>query len=156
RASFITWFRHHDAERFNANQEDDPDSYGTAVNNSFGYTLDYRVAKPVGNSALSVRFGVDGTINGSRASLFADWTQSGGGLILNTKVRAPIWDIAPVAMADLITGRTPFSAGARLDHVVIPFHDLQDPSLDTTGTYSQLNPRVGVSVNLGRGLTTFG
>lgn len=156
RASFTTFFRHHEAERFNANQADDPDAFGTASNNSFGYTLDYRVAKPVGNSALSLRFGVDGSINGSRVSLFADSTKFGAGRVLTTKVRAPIWDIAPFAMADLITGRTTFSAGARLDHVVIPFHDLQDASLDTTGTYTQLNPRAGVSVDLGHGFTTFG
>lgn len=156
RASFTTYFRHHEAERFNANQEDDPDSFGTADNNSFGYTLDYRFAKPVGNSALSLRFGVDGSINGSKVSLFADSTKFGAGRILNTKVRAPVWDIAPFAMADLATGRATFSAGARLDHVVIPFHDLQDPTLDTTGTYTQLNPRAGVTVDLGRGFSTFG
>jgi outer membrane receptor protein involved in Fe transport len=156
RASFTTWFRHHGAERFNANQERDPDAFGTADNNSLGYTLDYRTAEPVGNAALGLRFGIDGSINWSRLSLYADSAKFGAGRNLTTMVRAPIWDIAPFAMADLIVGRTTFSAGVRLDHVEIPFHDLRNPSLDTTGRYTRLNPRAGVTVDLGRGVSAFG
>jgi outer membrane receptor protein involved in Fe transport len=156
RASFITYFRHHHAERFNANQEDDPDSYGTATNNTFGYTLDYRTAKAIGNTALSFRFGVDGSINGSNVQLYDDSTKFGQGLTRTTNVDAPEWDVAPFVMADLRTGRTTWSAGARYDHVAIPFHDKLDPSLDTTGVYNQVNPRVGVNVDLGRGWSTYG
>lgn len=156
RASFTTWFRHHEAERFNVNQEDDPDAFGTADNTSFGYTLDYRMAESVGTEVLGFRFGIDGSINWSKVSLFTDSTKFGTGRILTTMVRAPIWDIAPFVMADLIAGRTTFSAGVRLDHVEIPFHDLRDPSLDTTGKYTRLNPRAGVTLDLGRGLSAFG
>ena len=156
RASFTTWFRHHEAERFNVNQAGHPDAFGTADNSSLGYTLDYRMAEPVGNAALSLRFGIDGSINWSKVSLFVDSTKFGAGRILTTMVRAPIWDIASFAMADLIVGRTTFSAGVRLDHVEIPFHDLRNPSLDTSGKYTRLNPRAGVTVDLGRGVSAFG
>jgi iron complex outermembrane recepter protein len=156
RASFITYFRHHHAARFNANQEDDPDSFGTASNNSFGYTLDYRTAKIIGSSALNFRFGVDGSINGSQIQLYDDSTKFGGTRDLTTKVRSPVWDVAPFIMADLHTGRATWSAGARYDHVAIPFRDLQDPSLDTTGVYNQVNPRAGVNLDLGGGWSSYG
>jgi outer membrane cobalamin receptor len=157
RGSFNTFFRHHRAERFNVNQEDDPDSFGTASNNSFGYTLDYRWAMPVGaNAALSLRAGVDGSVNRSEIELFADSVKLGGTRVLTTQARSPVWDIAPFALADLAIGRLTLSAGARYDHVEIPFQDLQDPSLDTTGVYNQINPRVGVSVELGGGFSAYG
>jgi len=157
RGSFITFFRHHRAERFNANQEDDPDAFGIANNNSFGYTLDYRWATPVGaNAALSLRGGVDGSVNRANIELFADSLKLGGPRVLTTQARSPVWDVAPFALADLTLGRATLSTGVRYDHVEIPFHDLQDPSLDTTGVYNQVNPRVGVNVDLGRGFSAYG
>jgi outer membrane receptor protein involved in Fe transport len=157
RASFITYFRHHHAERFNVNQQDNPDAFGIASNNSFGYTLDYRTAMPLGEKgALSLRFGVDGSVNRALISLYTDSTKFGGNRVISTRARSPVWDIAPFAMADLARGRTTLSAGVRLDHVEIPFHDLNDPTLDTTGVYTRVNPRLGVSVDLGRGFTTYG
>jgi outer membrane receptor protein involved in Fe transport len=156
RASFTTWFREHGADRFNANQASDPDAFGTASNRSLGYTMDYRMVELVGSGAVSLRFGIDGSINWSNISLFADSTKFGAGRILTTNVRAPIWDIAPFATADFTVGRMTFSAGVRVDHVEIPFHDLRNPSLDTTGRYTRINPRAGVSVDLGRGVSAFG
>jgi iron complex outermembrane recepter protein len=157
RGSFITFFRHHEAERFNVNQENDPDAFGTSSNNSFGYTLDYRWATPVGsNAALSLRGGVDGSVNRADIELFTDSTKLGGPRVPTTNARSPVWDIAPFVLADLTVGRATFSAGARFDHVEIPFEDLQDPSLDTTGVYNQVNPRVGVSVDLGSGFSVYG
>lgn len=157
RGSFITFFRHHRAERFNANQADDPDSFGISSNNSFGYTLDYRWATPVGrNAALSLRAGVDGSVNRANIELYADSLKLGGARALTTKARSPLWDVAPFALADLTTGRVTWSAGVRYDHVEIPFQDLQDPSLDTTGVYNQVNPRVGMNVDLGRGFSAYG
>jgi outer membrane receptor protein involved in Fe transport len=156
RASFVTFFRHHEAERFNANQPDDPDAFGLANNNSFGYTLDYRWTKLVGASVLSVRGGVDGSVNRARIDLFADSAKFGGDRVLTTRVRAPIWDVAPFLIADLTTGRLTWSAGVRYDHVAIPFQDLLESFRDTTGVYNQVNPRVGVSADLGRGLSVFG
>jgi outer membrane receptor protein involved in Fe transport len=157
RTSFITFIRHHRAERFNANQEDDPDAFGTARNTAFGYTADYRWSKPIGGEgALSVRVGVDGSVNKALISLFVDSVKFGGGRISSTRVRSPIWDLAPFAMADLTRGGVTVSAGARLDHVEIPFHNLDDPSLDTTGIYTRLNPRLGVGVDLGQGFSSYG
>lgn len=157
RASFITFVRHHRAERFNANQDAHPDAFGTAGNTAFGYTADYRWFKPIGREgALSVRVGVDGSVNRALISLFVDSVKFGGSRISSTRVRAPVWDLAPFAMADFARGRVTVSAGARLDHVEIPFHNLDDPSLDTTGVYTRLNPRLGVAVDLGQGFSTYG
>jgi iron complex outermembrane receptor protein len=58
-------------------------------------------------------------------------------------------------MAELTQRRITVSAGARLDHVEIPFHNLDDPALDTTGVYTRLNPRLGVGVDLGRGFSSY-
>jgi outer membrane receptor protein involved in Fe transport len=157
RASFITFVRHHRAERFNANQDAHPDAFGTARNIAFGYTADYRWATPIGREgALSVRAGVDGSVNKALISLFVDSTKFGRNRISSTRVRAPVWDLAPFALADLARGRVTVSAGARLDHVEIPFHNQDDPSLDTTGIYTRLNPRLGVAVDLGQGFSGYG
>lgn len=158
RASFITFVRHHRAERFNANQDAHPDAFGTANNTAFGYTADYRWSKPIGGEgrSLRIRVGVDGSVNRALISLFVDSIKFGGNRIINTRARSPVWDLAPFAMADLARGRVTVSAGARLDHVEIPFHDLDDPSLDTTGVYTRLNPRLGVAVDLGQGFSSYG
>ena len=157
RASFITFVRHHRAERFNANQDAHADAFGTASNIAFGYTADYRWATPIDREgALSVRVGVDGSVNQALISLFVDSVKFGGSRISTTRARSPVWDLAPFAMADLARGRLTVSAGVRLDHVEIPFHNLDDPSLDTAGIYTRLNPRLGVGVDLGRGFSSYG
>jgi outer membrane receptor protein involved in Fe transport len=155
RASFVTFVRHHRAERFNANQASHPDVFGTAANITIGYSADYRWATPIGRAgALGVRAGIDGSVNRALISLFVDSVKFGRGRTGSTRVRAPVWDLAPFAMADLGMGRVTISAGARLDHVEIPFHNLDDPALDTTGIYTRLNPRFGVGVDLGQGFST--
>ena len=99
------YFRRHRAERFNANQPDDPDVFGISYNTSFGYTADYRWATLLNdNLALNLRGGVDGSVSRVSIDIFADSVKFGGDRSLTTQVRSPLWDIAPFLMADLTTG----------------------------------------------------
>jgi outer membrane receptor protein involved in Fe transport len=156
RGSVNLYFRAHDAERFNVNQAADPDALGRSRNRVFGGTADYRFAVPVGERALGLRFGVDGSASSTRVELFADSTKFGGALGQTTFVESPVWDIAGFAMADYAVGRVTFSGGARLDHVEAPYYNRLDPTRDTTQTWTRLNPRVGADVALGRGWSAFG
>ncbi|MBA3317695.1 MAG: TonB-dependent receptor, partial [Gemmatimonadales bacterium] len=154
--SGTAYYRRHRAERFNANQPDDPDVFGISYNSTLGFTGDYRWARLLNdNLALNLRGGVDGSISRVRIDIFADSIKLGGARVLTTQARSPLWDLAPFLMADLTTGPVTLSAGARYDYVRIPFENLLDPTADTVGTYSQLNPRVGVSVLVGRGASLF-
>jgi iron complex outermembrane receptor protein len=156
KASATVYFRRHRAERFNANQPDDPDVFGISYNSTFGFTGDYRWATLLGDElALKLRGGVDGSISRVRIDIFADSVKFGGERELTTRVRSPLWDVAPFLMADLTKGRVTLSAGARYDYVRIPFENLLDPTTDTVGTYEQLNPRVGVSLAVGTGASVF-
>jgi outer membrane receptor protein involved in Fe transport len=156
RASGTVYFRRHRAERFNANQPVDPDVFGISFNTSFGYTADYRWATLLSeNAALNLRAGVDGSVTRVAIDIFADSIKFGGDRSLTTQVRSPLWDVAPFLMADLTTGPATFSVGARYDYVRIPFENLVDPTADTVGKYSQLNPRVGVSVEVSPGASVF-
>jgi iron complex outermembrane receptor protein len=154
--SGTVYYRRHRAERFNANQPDDPDVFGISYNSTFGFTGDYRWATLLSDDlALNLRTGVDGSISRVRIDIFADSIKFGGDRVLTTRVRSPLWDVAPFLMADLTTGPATFSAGARYDYVRIPFENLLDPTADTVGVYEQLNPRLGVSVEVAPGASVF-
>ena len=87
--------------------------------------------------------------------IYADSVKFGGDRSLTTQVRSPIWDVAPFLLADLTKGAVTFSAGARYDYVRIPFENLLDPTADTVGSYSQVNPRFGVTVGVAPGASLF-
>lgn len=155
RASFNMYYRYTDADRFNANQEDDPDTQNLATNSVFGGTIDYRIGIPVGKSAVGLRFGIDGSTAASSVDLYADSTKFGGESILTTSVESPMWDIAAFVLADYAVGRVSFSAGGRFDYVTVPFRNLLDPARDTTQHYPRFDPRVGVDVDAGNGFSVF-
>ena len=155
RASFNFYYRYMDASRFNANQEDDPDSQNDATNSVFGGTIDYRFAVPLGKNALGLRFGIDGSTASSKVQLYADSAKFDGPNVLTTDVQSPISDIAGFALADYTVGRVTLSGGLRYDYVTVPFHNLIDSANDTTSNYSRLDPRVGVQVDAGKGVTVF-
>jgi iron complex outermembrane receptor protein len=149
RASATVYYRRHRAERFNANQPDDPDAFGVSYNTSFGYTADYRWTTVLNERTfLSLRGGVDGEVTRVRIDIFQDSTKFGFGRSLRTQARSPLWDIAPFGAADLTIGKVTLSAGARYDYVRIPFENVIDPSGDTVGTYKRFNPRIGASVEV--------
>lgn len=156
RASASVYYRRHTAERFNANQRDDPDASGHSDNHSFGGTVDYRLATSLGAGTLGLRFGADASWGRTAVELFADSTKfPGGTLVQTTSVESPLWDLGGFALADWRIGRMTFSGGARFDYVRIPFQNLLDPGRDTTSSYPQLSPRAGVSVEAGRGLSLY-
>jgi iron complex outermembrane recepter protein len=156
KASGTVYYRRHRAERFNANQPDDPDVFGISYNSTFGFTGDYRWTTLVSdNLALNLRGGVDGSISRVRIDIFADSIKFGGDRELTTQARSPLWDVAPFLMADLTTGPATFSSGARYDYVRIPFENLLDPTADTVGVYQQVNPRLGVSLEVAPGASVF-
>jgi iron complex outermembrane recepter protein len=156
RASATLYFRRHRAERFNVNQEDDPDAFGISYNTSFGYTADYRWTTIINDrTSLNLRGGVDGEVTRVKIDIFADSTKLGGERNLTTQARSPLWDIAPFGAVDLIVGKVTLSAGARLDYVRIPFENLVDPSADTTAAYKRFNPRLGASVEVAPGASLF-
>jgi len=156
RASATVYFRRHRAERFNANQPDDPDAFGISYNTSLGYTADYRWTTVIDDrTALSLRGGVDGEVTRVKIDIFADSTKFGFARSLTTQAKSPLWDIAPFAAADLTVGKVTLSAGARYDYVRIPFENVIDPSGDTVGVYKRFNPRVGASVEVVPGGSIF-
>lgn len=156
KVSGTVYFRRHRAERFNVNQPDDPDVFGISYNSTFGFTGDYRWATLLSdNLALNLRGGVDGSISRVNIDIFADSVKFGGARDLTTQVRSPLWDLAPFLMVDLTTGPATFSLGARYDYVRIPFENRLDPSADTVGVYHQINPRLGVSVDVAPGASVF-
>ncbi len=156
KASATAYFRRHRAERFNANQPEDPDVFGISYNSTFGYTADYRWVKLLNdNVALNLRGGVDGSVSRVHIDIFADSIKFGGERTLTTQARSPLWDLAPFVMADLTTGPATLSAGARYDYIRLPYENLLDPSADTVGIYKQFNPRVGASVEVAPGASVF-
>jgi outer membrane receptor protein involved in Fe transport len=156
RGSFRLYGRRSTAERFAVNQGGDPDALGNSRNKTLGGGLDYRFAKVLGAAVLGVRLGADGSVNDSRIELFEDNTKFGGGQDRTTLVESASWDAAAFATADLTVGRVTLSAGARLDHVRIPFNNRLDPSADTVSNYTRVNPKSGVSLDLGEGLSAYG
>jgi outer membrane receptor protein involved in Fe transport len=157
RGSFVTYARHSYANRFNVNQEDDPDARGVTRNRTLGYTANYRATTTIGQSLIAgVRIGLDGSVSRSSVTLYTDSAKFDGPLHTTTRARSPSWDIGPFIMTDLAIGRVTGSAGLRYDHVVLPFHDLDDPTLDDTGVYDQLSPRIGLAVTLTDALSLYG
>jgi outer membrane receptor protein involved in Fe transport len=154
--SASAYIRRHRAERFNVNQEDDPDNLGRSRNRMLGATVDYRWEQPVGSSRLGLRVGAEGSSSRTEVELFADSTKFAGPTVQTTFVKSPTWDVAGYALADLTTGPVTFSAGARYDYIRIPFKNQLDPTRDTTSSYKRLSPKGGVSVEAGGGLTLYG
>jgi outer membrane receptor protein involved in Fe transport len=156
RASATVYFRRHRAERFNANQEGDPDAFGVSYNTSLGYAADYRWARVFNAStALSLRGGLDGELTRVKIDIFVDSADFGTGRLLTTQVRSPQWNLAPFVAADLTIGKVTLSAGARYDFVRIPFENLLDPTGDTTASYRRFNPRAGAGIELVPGVSVF-
>lgn len=145
--------RRHRAERFNVNQDADPDNLGRSRNFIVGGTADYRFQA---TSTLGLRIGAEGSKASTEVELFADSTKFGGPVNQTTFVKSPTWDLGAYALADLIVGRASFSAGARYDYARIPFRNQLDPARDTTSSYSRLSPKGGVTLEMGKGLSLYG
>jgi outer membrane receptor protein involved in Fe transport len=158
--AFTAYFRRSHAERFNVNQAPDPDVRSLTTNYTLGGNADWRWAAPLGAGAIAARVGLDAAANRVRVKIFNEAPAGGdaGGeepAGLTTDVRSPSWDLAGYALADWQRGRVTLSAGARYDHVRIPFRNRLRPEDRTTNSYDRLSPRGGVSVDVGGGASLY-
>ncbi|MDQ3997033.1 MAG: TonB-dependent receptor [Gemmatimonadota bacterium] len=144
RASLTAWFRRHRAERFNVNQQDDPDVRGFARNQTVGVAADWRHHQAVGSGALGLRVGAGGAANRVGIRIFGERIDPG----LTTDVESPIQKVDAYTTADYQRGRLSLSGGARYDVVRVPFSNLLRPERDTVSVFARLSPRVGVSLAL--------
>ena len=156
RLNFGAYGRRSTAERFNVNQAPDDNVRSLTTNGTVGLNLDWRRAWPVGNDAISLRIGSDAAVNRVHVKLFEEDPINSSDKTLTTDVKSPSWDVAGYALADYRTGRATFSGGFRYDYIRIPFEDQLDPSADTSSSFNRLSPRGGVSLDLGRGFSTYG
>jgi iron complex outermembrane receptor protein len=157
RATFTSYVRRYDANRFNVNQAPDPSVSALTTNYTLGGTADWRRRIVLGANALSVRFGLDGAQNWVHEQILnvpSDGVE--GETILTTDVRSPSWDIAAYGIADYTRKRVTFSAGARYDYVQVPFHNQLDATDNTTSNYNHVSPRGGISVSTGVGSSVYG
>ena len=157
RGSFRLYGRRSTAERFAVNQGGDPDALGNSRNKTLGGGLDYRFAKLLGAAVLGVRLGADGSVNDSRIELFEDNTQvrrrAGSDHAGRERVvgRRGLCHRGCHGRPGDAVGRRP--AGPRA-------HPVQQPAGSQLPTRSATIPgsipRVGVSVDLGRGFSAYG
>ena len=155
RLNFGAYGRRSTAERFNVNQAPDDNVRSLTTNGTVGLNLDWRRAWPVGNDAISLRIGSDAAVNQVHVKLFEEDPINSSDKTLTTDVKSPSWDVAGYALADYRTGRATFSGGFRYDYIRIPFEDQLDPSADTSSSFNRLSPRGGVSLDLGRGFSSY-
>jgi iron complex outermembrane recepter protein len=151
RASFRTYARRSAAERFNVNQPPDEDVRGLMLNRSVGVAGDWLWDRTAADGTVAVRTGVDGAAHNVRGRIFLEPGAGGGADSLTTDIRSPGWDVAGFVIGDYRSGRVTLSGGARYDYVRVPYRNLLDPSDDTTSTFQRLNPRLGLSIDIGAG-----
>ncbi|MFN2566475.1 MAG: TonB-dependent receptor [Gemmatimonadaceae bacterium] len=144
RGSLSLWLRRHSAERFNVNQQDDPDVRGFSRNRTVGVAADWRARQAVGVGALGFRAGVGGAASSVGIRIFGERIAPG----LTTDVESPIRKLDAYGSADYERGRLTVSGGARYDVVRVPFSNRLRPDRDTVSTFTRLSPRVGVGFEL--------
>jgi iron complex outermembrane receptor protein len=144
--SAAVWARQSDAERFNVNQETDPDVRSFSNNRSVGTSADWRAGHTLGRGTLGIRFGAGGSANRSRVRIFAERIRPG----ITTDVESPIGKLDVYGLADYAIGHMTLSGGLRYDVVRVPFRNRLDRARDTTSTFTRLSPRGGLSVTLDR------
>jgi outer membrane receptor protein involved in Fe transport len=150
-ASAAIWFRQSDAERFNVNQETDPDVRSFSKNRTVGTSVDWRIGRAFWRGAIGLRVGAGGSANRSRVRIYAERLDPG----ITTDVESPIAKLDAYGVADYAVGPVALSAGLRYDHVRVPFRNRLDAARDTTSTFQQLSPRGGISLSLGRRLALY-
>ncbi len=145
RSALALWFRASDAERFNVNQEDDPDVRSFSDNRSLGASADWRLVREAGVGTLALRVGAGGSANRSRVEIHAERIDPG----LTTDIESPIGKLDAYGLADWVVGPLTLSGGLRWDAVRIPFRNRLDGARDTTSTFRHLSPRGGASLAVG-------
>jgi iron complex outermembrane receptor protein len=134
------WARAHRAERFNVNQQADPDVRGHSRSATLGVLGDWQRTHRARMGELGVRIGGGGTLNDVSVRLYAERVEAG----LTTDVRSPIARLDAFLTADWHVGPVTLSAGGRYDFVRIPFRNRLRPERDTTSVYARFNPRAAL------------
>lgn len=157
RGGLTMYVRRSGAERFNVNQPPDPNVRSRTNNLSLGGTADWRRVLEVGRAALALRAGLDGTANRVRVRIAAEpmGAHAAEPPGLTTDVRSPSLDVAGYALADYRLGRVTVSGGGRFDFVRVPFHNQLRPDDNTTSDYRNASPRLGASLEVGRGASLY-
>jgi outer membrane receptor protein involved in Fe transport len=144
--SAVLYVRQSDAERFNVNQESDPDVRSFSDNRTVGGSADWRTGRALGRGGVALRFGLGGSANRAHVRIYAERIVPG----LTTDVESPIAKLDAYSVLDYAVGPVTLSSGLRYDIVRVPFRNRLDATRDTTSTFTRLNPRGGVSVAVGR------
>jgi iron complex outermembrane receptor protein len=155
RFNFSLYYRRTNAERYNVNQAPDNNVRSFTNNRSAGGRVDWRWATSAGRGILSLRAGVDATVNRVHVRLLEQDPATRADS-LTTDVKSPSGDVAGYGIADYRLGRVTFSGGARYDYIRVPFRNLLASAADTISTFRRLSPRAGISVDLGRGASAYG
>ena len=145
------YFRHSDGERFNVNQEADPDVRSFSANRTWGGSADWRTGRAIGSAALGLRFGVGGSANATAVRIYGERIDPG----LTTHVDSPIGKVDAYTLADYSVGRVTVSSGLRYDVVRVPFRNRLDAGRDTTSRFQRVSPRGGVSFAIGQGSSVY-
>lgn len=140
-----------DAERFNVNQEADPDIRGFTASRTVGMDSDWRVEAPAAGGTLDLRVGAGGLLNRTAIELHAERIDPHQ----TTDVASTIGRADAYGVATLLVGPAVLTAGARWDVIRIPFRNRLRPERDTTSTITHLSPRVGASVRALTGTTIY-
>ncbi|MEW5926964.1 MAG: TonB-dependent receptor [Gemmatimonadota bacterium] len=152
RGSFSLYLRAHGAERFNVNQAADPDVRSFSENRTLGASADWRWVQSAAGATLGVRVGATAAGHRTGVRIFAERIDPG----ITTHVRSPISEGGVFGVVDYLRGPVTVSGGARLDGVRVPFRNRLDSARDTTSAYVELNPRIGVAVDVGGGASLYG
>ena len=157
RAALTVYARRSHADRFNANQPPDDNIRGLTSAATEGATLDWRRSNRLFSVALDTRVGVDAAWDQVRIRLFdLPPTGTSGPDSLTTDVASLRTSLAGYALADAHLARLTISAGARYDLIHSPFDDrLNADDIATAQTFRRITPRVGVTVDLGRGASVY-
>ena len=133
-----------DAERFNVNQENDPDVRGLSDSRTLGLDTDWTVSHDAGHATLDMRIGAGGVLNHTGIALHAERIDPRQ----TTDVFAPIRRAHAYATTAAQFGRLRASAGVRLDAIRVPFRNRLRPQRDTTSNFVEWSPRAGLTLRV--------
>lgn len=148
-AGATAYLRRSRANRFNVNQPPDPNVRTLTRNATAGLTADWRRTLTSGKISAALRIGLDASASSVRVMILTEPGDTAVHHSLTTDVSSRNWDAAGFAVADVHSGPVTLSAGARYDHVRIPYRDRLDPSGNGASTFRNFAPRAGITAALG-------
>ena len=151
RVGAAAWYRDNSAQRFNVNQVNDPDVRSFTRTQTAGMLGDWGSEFQAGEVTVGVRSGIGASLTASQIAIYAERIDPR----LTTQVRTPVSRFDLFTEASARRGMATLSGGLRLDAIRVPFRNLIDPERDTTSTFTALNPRAALALDLTRNLRTW-